>query len=89
MAARGYAAEVARGDGGLLRTGRAHPGLRRCDTSARRRAPSGGVSLEPLERLAPDIAESEAKAASLVDVYRRYLEGRADRYDGDGRAGCR
>ena len=41
------------------------------------------VPLETLERHAETAAESTTKARGLIDLYRRYLDGRADRYDGD------
>ena len=44
------------------------------------------ISLETFEQLAPAIAESETKAASLVDIYRRYLDGRSNRFDGNDAA---
>ena len=82
MAARGYAAEVARRTGGYLGPVAHTPGFadatRRLVGELRQEA----VSLAALEELAPAAVESPAKAEALVDVYRRYTAGRADRYDG-------
>jgi ATP-dependent helicase/nuclease subunit B len=82
MAARGYAAEVARRTGGYFGPVAPMPGFadatRRLVGELRQEA----ITLDALERLASSSAESEAKAHALVDVYRRYTDGRADRYDG-------
>ncbi len=83
MAARGYAAEIARGTAGYFGPVAHTPGFAEATRRLVRELRQEDVSLETLERLAPAIAESEVKAAGLVDLYRRYLDGRADRYDGD------
>ena len=41
------------------------------------------AALETLERHAGAAAESQSKADGLVDIYRRYLADRRDRYDGE------
>ena len=42
-----------------------------------------GVEPDELDRIARGCLESEAKADDLTALYRRYLEGRADLYDGE------
>jgi RecB family exonuclease len=82
MAARGFAGEVARATdnyfGPVAHTLGFADATRRLVGELRQE----DITLETLERLAPSIAESESKAAGLVDLYRRYLQDRADRYDG-------
>jgi ATP-dependent helicase/nuclease subunit B len=82
MAARGFAAEIARGTDGYFGPVAHTPGFAEATRRLVGELRQEDVALAALERLAPSIAESRAKAAGLVDVYRRYLEGRADRYDG-------
>ena len=82
MAARGFAGEVARATDGYFGPVAHTPGFAEATRRLVGELRQEDITLETLERLAPSIAESESKAAGLVDVYRRYLRGRADRYDG-------
>ena len=81
MAARGFAAEVARATEATSGRSRTRP------ASPRRRAGSSASSGRRTSRSRRSSARAVdrrvgGKAAGLVDVYRRYLDGRADRYDG-------
>jgi ATP-dependent helicase/nuclease subunit B len=82
MAARGYAAEIARQTEGYFGPVAHTPGFAEATRQLVGELRQEDIPLEELERLGPSIAESPAKAAGLADVYRRYLHGRADRYDG-------
>ncbi|MEO9174064.1 MAG: PD-(D/E)XK nuclease family protein, partial [Gaiellales bacterium] len=82
MAARGYATEVARATPGYFEPVAHTPGFAEATRRLVGELRQEAVELDTLERFAPSIAESDAKAAGLVDLYRRYLAGRADRYDG-------
>lgn len=82
MAARGFAGEVARATDGYFGPVAHTPGFAEATRRLVNELRQEDISLATLERLAPVIAESDEKAAGLVDVYRRYLRGRADRYDG-------
>ena len=81
MASRGYAAEVARQTDGYF-----GPVAHTAGREATRRLVRG--SARTMFRLKPSSATrkpppSPRPGAGLIDLYRRYLDGRADRYDGD------
>ncbi|MDX6563536.1 MAG: hypothetical protein QOD65_3350, partial [Gaiellales bacterium] len=82
MAARGYAAEIARRTEGYFEPVARTPGFAEATRRLVGELRQEDIALETLERFAPSIAESETKAAGLTDLYRRYLDGRAGRYDG-------
>ena len=82
MAERAYAAEVARDSTGYFEPVATTPGFAEVARRLVRELRQEDVEPEQLARRAGS-AESSAKAPALVDLYRRYLEGRADRYDGD------
>ena len=83
MASRGYAVEVARSTNGYFGPVAHTPGFAEATRRLMRELRQEGVALGTLEHNIPSAAESEPKAQGLIDLYRRYLEGRADRYDGD------
>ncbi len=82
MAARGYAAAIARGTSGYFGPVAHTPGFAEATRRLLGELRQENITVGDLERLAPAIAESEVKASALVDVCRRYLDGRADRFDG-------
>ncbi len=83
MASRGYAAEVARQTDGYFGPVAHTPGFAEATRRLVRELRQESVPLEALERHAGSAAESTAKAQGLIDLYRRYLDGRVNRYDGD------
>ena len=68
---------------GLLRPRGAHAWVREATRRLIRELRQEDAALETLERHAGAAAESQSKADGLVDIYRRYLADRRDRYDGE------
>ena len=83
MASRGFAAEVARGTKGYFGPVAHTPGFGEATRRLIRELRQEDAALETLERHAGAAAESQSKADGLVDIYRRYLADRRDRYDGE------
>ena len=83
MAERAYAAEVARHSAGYFEPVATTPGFAEVARRLVRELRQEGVEPEQLRDASPGAVESSAKAQALVDLYQRYLDGRAGCYDGE------
>ncbi|HWQ24381.1 MAG TPA: PD-(D/E)XK nuclease family protein [Gaiellaceae bacterium] len=83
IAERAYVGEVARGCEGYFAPVASTPGFAEAARQLLRELRREGIDADELERVAPGCLESEAKADDLTALYRRYLEGRAELYDGE------
>lgn len=83
IAERAYTAEAARGCSGYFAPVASTPGFAEVARRLLRELRQEGIGADELEKAATGSLESEAKATDLVALYRRYLEGRRDFYDGE------
>jgi RecB family exonuclease len=83
IAERAYIAEIARGCGGYFAPVASTPGFAEAVRQLLRELRREGIEVDELEGVAPECLESAAKAEDLTALYRRYVEGRRDVYDGD------
>ena len=83
MAERAYAAEVARHSAGYFEPVATTPGFAEVARRLVRELRQEGIEPEQLRDASPGAVESSAKAQALVDLYQRYLAGRAGCYDGE------
>jgi RecB family exonuclease len=83
IAERAHTAEAARGCTGYFAPVASTPGFAEVVRRLLRELRREGISADALERAAPGSVESDAKAADLLDLYRRALGGRSAYYDGE------
>jgi RecB family exonuclease len=83
IAERAYTSEVARSCEGYFAPVASTPGFAEAVRQLVRELRREGIEPDELERVARECLESEAKADDLTALYRRYLEKRADLYDGE------
>lgn len=83
IAERVYTAEAARGCRGYFSPVAATPGFAEAARRLLRELRQEGIDPDAFAQVAPGALESPAKAADLVDLYSRYLDGRRGLYDGE------
>ncbi len=83
IAERAYTAEAARSCAGYFAPVASTPGFAEAARRLLRELRREGVSVETLQRVAPDALESRAKAEDLVALYRRWVAGRAEFHDAE------
>jgi ATP-dependent helicase/nuclease subunit B len=83
IAERGFAGEIARATTGYFEPVADTPGFADAARRFIRELRQEAIGPELFTSLAPDAAESKPKAAALTDLYVRYIDRRAERYDGE------
>lgn len=83
IAERGFAGEIARATTGYFEPVADTPGFAEAARRLVRELRQEAISPELFASLTPDASESEQKAATLTDLYARYIGRRAERFDGE------
>ena len=83
IAERGFAGEIARATTGYFAPVAHTPGFAEAARRLIRELRQEAIDPSLFASLVPDAAESEEKAAALGDLYARYADHRAGRYDGE------
>jgi RecB family exonuclease len=83
IAERGFAGEIARASSGYFAPVAATPGFADATRRLVRELRQEAIDAPAFARLGPEVSDSEEKGAGLVELYTRYVDRRAGRYDGE------